>query len=252
MKVLIVEDEPRAANRLERLIIELEPDTNVLGKMPSVAATIEWLDNNASPDLIFMDVRLEDGDSFEILSQRNVDSPIVFCTAYSDYALQAFAVNSIDYLLKPIVQRDLQRALSKYRKYRGYRMAPDNWPDFPPEGRLDKERRVYRLQFLVALAGQFTPVRTLDVIAARSYLKGTQLIDRGGRQWLLDDSLEHVESELDPTDFVRISRQCLVRLASVKTLQRKNGGYRVLLSGMEEAQTVSRARVKLLKEHLGK
>ncbi len=129
MKVLIIEDEPRAANRLARLIEELAPEVEVLAKIPSVAATVSWLEQNASPDLIFMDVRLEDGESFEILAQTSVDSPIIFCTAYSDYALQAFAVNSIDYLLKPVVRRDLSRALTKYRKFSGYRMASGIWPD---------------------------------------------------------------------------------------------------------------------------
>ncbi len=250
MKVLIIEDEPRAANRLARLIEELAPEVEVLAKIPSIAATVSWLEQNASPDLIFMDVRLEDGESFEILAQTSVDSPIIFCTAYSDYALQAFAVNSIDYLLKPVVRRDLSRALTKYRKFSGYRMASGNWPDFPLEGTDSGKKPPYRQQFLVALAGRFRPVRTADLIAARSYLKGTQLIDRDARHWLLDDSLVETERALDPSQFIRISRQWLIRDSSVQLLTRTGNGYFVTIPGLDKPINVSRARVSSLKDRL--
>lgn len=250
MKVLIVEDEPRAANRLARLIQDLEPGVDVLAKIASVAATVAWLEQNASPDLIFMDIRLEDGESFEILSQKSVDSPIIFCTAYSDYALQAFAVNSIDYLLKPIVRRDLSRALTKYKKLSGYRMASADWPDFPLEGDDDVTKPLYRQQFLVALAGRFRPVQTANLVAAKSYLKGTQLIDRDAGHWLLDDSLAEIERALDPSEFFRTSRQWLIRTSSVKSLDRTGQGYVVNLPCLDEPIGVSRARVTALKARL--
>jgi DNA-binding LytR/AlgR family response regulator len=250
MRVLIVEDEPRAANRLARLIKEVEPAVEVLAKIPSIAGTIEWLDQNTSPDLIFMDVRLEDGESFEILSQKPVDSPIVFCTAYSEYALQAFAVNSIDYLLKPVVRRDLSRALTKYKKLSGYRMASSDWPDFPLEDTAADKGPAYRQQFLVALAGRFRPVQAKDLVAAKSYLKGTQLIDRQAEHWLLDDSLAEIERALDPSEFMRISRQWLVRLSAIQSLTRTGRGYVVILPALAEPITVSRARVNDLKDRL--
>jgi two-component system response regulator LytT len=250
MNVLIVEDEPRAANRLERLIMELQPATKVLAKTPSVAATLQWLDSNGMPDLIFMDIRLEDGDSFEILAKRRIDSPIVFCTAYSGYALQAFAANSIDYLLKPIVRKDLTRALHKYQKFSGFRMFSGEWPDFPTEDAAKRRRNSYRHQFLVALAGHFTPVRTTDVIAVGSYLKGSQLIDKNARQWVLDDSLAEIEGGLNPDDFCRISRQWVVRVSAVSSLIKSDGGYKVVLIGLTEAVSVSRSRVKGIKARL--
>ncbi len=250
MKVLIVEDEPRAANRLARLILELQPDTGILAKTPSVAGTLAWLKSNEPPDLIFMDVRLEDGDSFEILAKTRVDTPIIFCTAYSDYALQAFGVNSIDYLLKPVVRYDLSRALRKYLRFSGYRMSSADWPEFPVEGCVDADSPSYRRQFLVSLAGQFTPVRTRDLIAARSYLKGTELLDRGGRHWVLDDSLAEIEGALNPGEFFRINRQWLVRLTSIQSLRRTDNGYVLMLKGCSEPAKVSRARVRPLKERL--
>ena len=196
MKVLIVEDEPRAANRLARLISDLEPSVHILAKLSSIVSTVDWLKNNPSPDLIFMDVRLEDGDCFEIFKLIPVDSPIVFSTAYSEYALQAFAVNSIDYVLKPVTRQQLKRALQKYKKFVGYRMSPDTWPDFRLES-------TFQQQFLVAIGGRFVPVRTDQVIAARSYLKATQLIDHEGKQWLLDLGLKDVTARLDPSRFFK-------------------------------------------------
>jgi DNA-binding LytR/AlgR family response regulator len=250
MKILIVEDEPRAANRLERLIVELQPAATIVGKTPSVASTIQWLDNNATPDLVFMDVRLEDGDSFEILAKRSIESPIVFCTAFGGYALQAFAANSIDYLLKPIVRIDLTRALRKYQKFTGFRMSSNEWPDFPAESAAASGRKNFRQQFLVAVAGHFSPVRTADVIAVGSYLKGCQLIDRSGRQWVLDDSLADVEGVLNPDDFCRVSRQWLVRLSAVVSLVRSDGRYKLDLAGLTDPVTVSRARVREIKARL--
>jgi len=250
MRVLIVEDEPRAANRLARLILELLPDACILAKTTSVAGTLDWLERNEPPNLIFMDVRLEDGDSFEILRKRKIDTPIIFCTAYSDYALQAFGVHSIDYLLKPVIRSDLSRALSKYLRFSGFRMSSADWPEFPVEGPVGANLPAYRRQFLVALAGQFTPVKTRDLIAAKSYLKGTQLIDRDGRHWVLDHSLGEVENALDPGEFVRVSRQWLVRATSIQSLQRNDSGYVLMLKRSGERVKVSRARVRSLKERL--
>ncbi len=250
MNILIVEDEPRAANRLARLILKLQAQSRIVAKTPSVATTLDWLDQNTPPDLIFMDVRLEDGDCFEILSQREVVVPIVFCTAYSEYALQAFAVNSIDYLLKPVVPNELSRALGKYRRLNGYRMSSGSWPDFPAEGEIEATAPAYRQQFLVALAGQFTPVRTENVIAVRSYLKGSQLIDRHGRQWTLDDSLVEIENVLSPGEFFRLSRQWLVRLTAIASLHRRGDGYFASLGAFDEPLKVSRARVGALKKQL--
>jgi two-component system response regulator LytT len=198
------------------------------------------------PDLIFMDVRLSDGDCFEILDAVTVESPIVFSTAYAEYALQAFAVNSIDYLLKPVVRSELKRALEKYQKFAGYRMASDAWPDFRPGSNASR----YQQQFLVALAGRFIPIKSASLVAARSYLKATQLIDDEGKEWLLDSSLREVLAALDPNLFIQVSRQALVRLAEVEELRRGSEGYSVKLRSLPGLIQVSRARVAGLKHSL--
>jgi two-component system response regulator LytT len=246
MRILIIEDEPRAANRLQRLILQLDPAVEVLAKIGTVKGAIEWLSANAAPDLIFMDVRLSDGECFEILDAVSVESPIVFSTAYSEYALQAFAVNSIDYLLKPLVRADLKRALDKYRKLIGYRMSRDAWPDFQVAPQFSS----YQQQFLVTVAGRFVPVKITDLIAAKSYLKSTQLIDRASREWLLDKSLSEVMDSLDPGLFFQVSRQWLIRLSEIKELQRGRQGYTIELPGLPDSIKVSRARVAALKRLL--
>ncbi len=246
MKILIVEDEPRAARRLARLIGETDPEAEVVATLGTVAESVAWLGEHAQPDLLFLDVRLADGDCFDILDQIDMQSPIVFCTAYSEYALRAFAVNSIDYLLKPLVAGELRRALAKYKRLAGYRMAPDAWPDFHREAAPPH----YQQQFLVAVGGRFIPVKVDELVAARSYLKSVQLLDRAGREWLLDQPLVDVEACLDPALFMRLSRQWLVRLSAISELTRGPDGYAVSLPPLETSLKVSRARVAALKQRL--
>jgi two-component system response regulator LytT len=244
MKVLILEDEPRAANRLARLIVQIDPNIELLAKIGSVEEAVSWLENNESPDLIFMDVRLSDGDCFNIFDSTVVESPIVFSTAYSEYALRAFAVNSIDYLLKPIVKQDLERALLKYRNLAGYRMAPAAWPDFKAEP------SPYKQQFLIAIGGRFVPVKSDSIVAIRSYLKAVQLVDEAGTEWLLDQSLSEVEAVLDPSVYFRVSRQWLIRLSDVHELRRDGSGYSIQLANLSQTIKVSRAKVSALKKRL--
>ena len=256
MKILIIEDELRAASRLERYIKKVMPRAEILAKIPSIHEALNWFDHHSAPDLIFLDVQLEDGESFEILEQRDITSPIIFCTAYSQYALKAFSVNSIDYLLKPIVLTQLERALTKYQRYAGYRMEGPNWPRFPPTIVDQNEsliaQKLYRKQFLVAVAGVFTPISTDSIIAAFSYLKGTQLVDSNGKEWQLDESLVEIENGLDAGQFFRISRQCLIRLKSVEWLKRSGSIYHLKLVGLTEVLTVSRGHVPSLKLRLQK
>jgi len=254
LNILIIEDELRAASRLERYIKKIIPAANILAKIPSVNGAISWFDQHAAPDLIFLDVQLEDGESFQILEQRDIISPIIFCTAYSQYALKAFSVNSIDYLLKPIVLTQLERALAKYQRYAGYQMDGPSWPKFPAvlinDGEQGSSQKLWRKQFLVAVAGVFTPVSTESVIAAFSYLKGTQLVDVKGKEWPLDEPLVEIENDLDDACFFRISRQCLIRLKAVEWLKRSGSSYQLKLYGVTETLTVSRAHVSSLKQRL--
>jgi len=250
LNILIVEDEPRAANRLARLIKNIQPNANIINKIPSVMATISWLQANDEPDLIFLDVRLEDGESFDILTQVDIQAPIIFCTAYHDYALRAFSVNSIDYLLKPVIREHLVRALSKYQRLVGVKMVSGTWPQLITKQQTTLGISVYRQQFLIAIAGKFTPLPVTDIKAAFSYHKSTQLVDTIGREWFVDDTLTEVEEVLDPKVFFRISRQWLVRLSAILNMHKTESGYYLELEHISHEIKVSRSKVKLLKSVL--
>lgn len=250
MRALIVEDEPRAASRLERLIGQIDRSVEIAGTVPSVAGAVSWLRTEPRPDLIFMDIQLEDGTAFDIFPRQHVDTPIIFCTAHSEYALRAFAANSIDYLLKPVVRQDLARALKKFRRLCGYTVVAGCWDSVRQSLTQTSDPPRYRHQFVVAVAGQLTPVRAADVLAAISYLKGTHLIDRSGKRWLLDWPLTEVEDALNPEIFFRISRQAVIRLSSVRQLARQGPRSHVDLGHQDLQLPVSRARVSELKKRL--
>ena len=246
MNILIVEDEPRAASRLERMIMAQLPSAKIVAQTASVLKTLEWLRTHPEPDLIFLDVRLEDGESFEVLAQHDVVSPIIFCTAYSEYALDAFEANSIDYLLKPVSEEKLARALSKYERYTGFRMKSPEW-QFLTEEPVEKS---YKKRLMVPAGQQFTMLETEKIVLLEAYLKGTKIIDEMGKEWFLDDPVSKVAESLDPKYFFRINRQHVVRLAACSAIKRLGSNHVVSISGVAEPRTVSRARVKEFKQVL--
>jgi DNA-binding LytR/AlgR family response regulator len=245
MNILIIEDEPRAAERLHRLISHQYPNAKVLDKIKSVENSVNWLQHNLMPDLILMDIRLEDGGSFEIFEQVEITAPVIFCTAYDEYALTAFSVNSIDYLLKPIVETDLQRALNKFQQWQGYRVDKNSWDSL-----LSKQSTTYQQQFLMVSGNTFTPVKVDHLCFLQSYLKACKLIDKNGKEWLLDKPLQYVEERLDPQHFFRISRQTIINLNDVNHLHRTQKGYAVHTKQSSQSFRVSRARVTELKKRL--
>lgn len=246
MKVMVVEDEPRAANRLIRMIKAQMPAAEIVAQIASVKEALSWFDVNSDPDLIFMDVRLEDGDSFEILSSREISSPIIFCTAYSEYALAAFDANSIDYLLKPVNEEKLARALKKYAHFVGFRMEQGTW-------RTITEQQVeasYKKRLMVPHGRKLVMVEVDQIMVMEAYLKGTKVIDAEGREWVLDEPLSTLETLLDPNSFFRISRQTMVQLPYIDHLHRDGTTVSVTLHNWDGKYTVSRSRVRSLKDRL--
>lgn len=246
MRILIIEDEPRAANRLARMIKQQLPSAKVLAQLPSIKASVSWLETNPEPDLIFLDVRLEDGESFEILAAHPVQAPIIFCTAYSEYALDAFETNSIDYLLKPVSEAKLARALMKFERYTGFKMASADWAYLSETAKPTQ----YKQRFMVPSGRKLVMVETDTIVLLEAYLKGTKMIDEDGREWVMDEPVSAVEVALNPRQFYRVSRQAVVRLSSVEGLERGTSGISVRLKGVTASQTVSRSRVQRLKELL--
>ncbi len=213
MNLLIIEDEQPAAKRLTNLIGELRPQWRVLTAIDSVESSVRWLSSNPAPDLAFMDIQLADGLSFDIFQQVSVGMPVIFTTAYDQYTLKAFKVNSIDYLLKPIEPSELGQALHKFEQVFGKKMNYD----------LDTIQQLiramaqpnYKERFLVKIGQQLTYVNVTDIYYVFSEDGLVQIRLADGKKYLLDYTLEQLEALLDPVDFFRISRKIIVHLQGI-------------------------------------
>ncbi|WP_047245034.1 LytR/AlgR family response regulator transcription factor [Maribacter thermophilus] len=244
MNVIIIEDEKPAARRLGRLLAEL--DVVVSTMLHSVEEAIQWFHTNEHPDLIFLDIQLSDGLSFEIFDVIEIKSAIIFTTAYDEYALQAFKLNSIDYLLKPIDDEELESAVKKYRE-----LKPSTNKltlDFEDIKKLlvNPIEREYKKRF-TAKVGQHLKIINADEVACfYSENKGTYAATSDGRNYLLDTTLENLETELEPKTFFRVSRKFYVNIDYIKDIvSYTNSRLQIKLSGCPELEIiVSRERVK--------
>ena len=244
MNVLIIEDEKPAARRLSRLLAQQGVEVSTM--LHSVEESVEWFQNNVHPDLIFLDIQLSDGLSFEIFDLIEVNSAIIFTTAYDEYALQAFKLNSIDYLLKPIDDEELEKALAQYRNI--------NLPkeklalDFNDIKKLlvNPLEREYKKRF-TARVGQHIKIINADEIECfYSENKGTYAHTSEGRNYLLDITLENLEDELEPEMFFRVSRKFYVNINHIKDIiSYTNSRLKISLNRFDEQEIiVSRERVR--------
>jgi len=217
MRILIIEDEPLAAARLEELVMQCDPSATIAGKCDSVKESVRWLSSNASPDLLFLDVQLGDGLSFEILDQVAVDCPVIFTTAYDAYAIDAFRLNSISYLLKPIKQEELAAAIEKYKASPYFREGQSSGNQ--QQLALDTVRRLltsqYKKRFMVRTGQHIRSVATEDILCFYSMEKATYATVQSGKTVLLDYTLEQVGELLDPERFFRISRKYIVSVDAI-------------------------------------
>lgn len=214
MRIAIIEDEGPAARRLERLVLELRPDTKIVGICDSIESAIELLVSEPL-DVIFMDIHLADGLSFAIFEQIKVAAPVIFTTAYDEYALKAFSVNSIDYLLKPIQEDALQRALEKFDQLQPAKA--DVVQQLLRDFRAD--RKVFRSRFLVRNGNALSFV-TADQVAWIMSASGTTfLVTHNNDRFMLGATLDELEQELDPAAFFRISRSCIAGLSSIQKIE---------------------------------
>jgi DNA-binding LytR/AlgR family response regulator len=244
MNVIIIEDEKPAARRLSRLLAELGVEVSTM--LHSVDESIEWFQNNPQPDLIFLDIQLSDGLSFEIFDVVDVKSAIIFTTAFDEYALQAFKLNSIDYLLKPIDDEDLEKAVKKYRNFK-----PENQKisvDFNDIKKLlvDPLDREYKKRFTVRVGQHLKIVNADDVECFYSENKGTYAATSEGRNYLLDTTLEQLEEELSPKVFFRVSRKYFVNISHINDIiSYTNSRLQIKMKRYNEQEIiVSRERVK--------
>ena len=257
MNILIVEDEKPAARRLTRMLenLGLKVDTAV----HSVKESVEYLSSNESPDLIFLDIQLSDGLSFEIFDHVDVDSAIIFTTAYDEYALKAFKLNSIDYLLKPIDAEELEQAVDKYKlrfresdenKNLSTKISPADLQQIA--ALLNGNTTSYKNRYTTKV-GEHIKLFTADEIQLfYSENKGTYINLPNGRNYLIDSKLELVETELDPQKFFRISRQAIVHVDGIADIiAYTNSRLKVIIDSFSEFDLiVSRERVKDFKKWL--
>jgi len=207
-KILIIEDEEAAYKRLQKMVIAELPEANILSPIVSIRSAIEWFSSNPAPDLIFLDVHLADGQSFEIFKQVKVTSPIIFTTAYDQYAIEAFKLNSIDYLLKPIKKEELKRAIEKFLHLN------------PPPGSeitiqkllstLQAQPAAYKQRFVVKYGEHIKTIETGDSAYFYTENKANFLVTKDNKRYAIDHNLDQLEELLDPKKYFRINRQFII------------------------------------------
>ncbi len=244
MNVIIIEDEKPAARRLNRMLQELNVEVSTM--LHSVEEAVNWFQNNQHPDLIFLDIQLSDGLSFEIFDAVEVKSAIIFTTAYDEYALQAFKLNSIDYILKPIDDEDLDVAVKKYQalKPEPQKMALDF--DDIKKLLVNPLEREYKKRFTVKVGQHLKIINADEVECFYSENKGTYAATSEGRNYLLDTTLENLEAELEPKMFFRVSRKFYVNVNHIKDIiSYTNSRLQIKLNHFSEQEIiVSRERVR--------
>ncbi len=223
MNVVIVEDETLAAKRLQKMLEEYDGSIRVVATLDSISSTVSWFKNHSKPDLAFFDIQLSDGISFEVFKQIKLECPVIFTTAYDDYALQAFKVNSIDYLLKPIDKGDLKRSLEKLNSLKAQFQPVSLDVEALLENLIEK-KTTYRSRFLVAFRDELIMISIQDVAYFFSEHKLTNLIRLDGKKFVIEQTLEQLQNELNPAQFFRANRQFIVSLKSITGIHKFFGG----------------------------
>jgi len=250
MRVIIIEDEKPSARRLQRMLETLNVKAETL--LHSVEESVAWFQVNEHPDLIFLDIQLSDGLSFEIFDVVDIKSAVIFTTAYDEYALQAFKLNSIDYLLKPIDEDELAKAIKKYQeRLPKQQLVTLDFNDIKSL-LVNPIERVYKKRFSVKVGQHLKLINIEDIECFYSENKGTYAYTSDGRNYLLEGSLEQLEEELEPQRFFRISRKFFVNINAIKDMiSYTNSRLQIKLNTFNEQEIiVARERVKEFKDWL--
>lgn len=250
MDILIIEDEKPAASRLERLLKSYNDQINVLDKIDSVKKAIKWLQSNR-PELIFMDIQLADGLSFEIFEHVDIQAPVIFTTAFDEYALKAFKVNSIDYLLKPIDEDELEGAFKKLDRLANNHQSQSNTLAQINQAMAMLTNK-YKSRFVIKVGEHIKSVAVDEIQYFFSREKATFCCVNDAKNYLLDYSLEQVEGMVDPEMFYRINRKYLISLESIEDIiSYSNSRLRIVLKHCTDNEViVSRERVNDFKNWL--
>ena len=252
MKCLVIEDEKVAAERLCKLIGQIDDSIEIVGILQSVKKSVEWFNSNLHPELVFMDVQLADGLSFEIFEQTIVTSSIIFTTAYDEYALRAFKVNSIDYLLKPIDATELKNAIEKFTTK--HKQAGVQYPQEIFDNILHSLTNTYKSKFVVKVGEHIKIFMIEDIQCFFSMEKATYLQNSQGRNYPINYSLDQLEEMIDPSKFFRINRKYIIAFAAIRDIiSYSNSRLQIkLLTDISDELIISRDRVGIFKEWLEK
>ena len=251
MKVVIIEDEKPAARRLTRMLED--KNINVIQALHSVEEAVNWFNNNEHPELIFLDIQLSDGLSFEIFEHVNVKSNIIFTTAYDEYALKAFSLKSIDYLLKPIDEDDLDKAITKYKSFAGTSATHINVNIEQLKNILgNNKKKQYKSRFTIKIGQHLKLINTSDIVCFYSQNKASYAHTSANRSYLVDYTLSELENILNPKQFFKVNRGFFVNITSIKDIiSYSNSRLELKLHNYSEAQViVARESVKSFKNWL--
>jgi DNA-binding LytR/AlgR family response regulator len=263
LSVLIVEDEQPNVNRLRRLLQAIRPEHQVVAVLGTVRESVDWLQTNVKPQLIFMDIRLADGICFDIFSQLTVTSPVIFTTAYDEYMMQAFKVNSIDYLLKPIDSDELTQALDKFDQLQTVHDSSVSDSLTRPQSDSSalyaelvdlyrKQLKAFRQRFLLPFRDGYITLSVQDVVYFFSETKITFADLKSGDKTMIPYTLEELEEELDPRYFFRANRQYIIHVDSIQSIHNYFNGKLKVLVGKKDAVEIiiSKEKAPLFKQWL--
>jgi DNA-binding LytR/AlgR family response regulator len=248
--VLIIEDEPHAAERLESLVKEIAPAMKVVAKLESVKQAVSWVKKSPNTSLIFMDIQLGDGLSFEIFDQVEITCPVIFTTAYNEYAIKAFKVNSIDYILKPLDRTELQRAIEKFERL-GTRVSQARMMESISQT-MQMLTKKYKTRFVIKVGEHLRSVEIAEILFFFSQEKVTMAQTNDGRKHIIDFAMDRLEEMIDPSRFFRINRKYLVASDAIKDMiNHTNSRLRLVLKNSDDGDViVSRERVQEFKDWL--
>jgi two-component system, LytTR family, response regulator LytT len=252
MKILIVEDEDLAVKKLQKTLFAVDARADVVGVTDSIKNTVEWLTANPQPDLILMDIELADGQSFEVFNLTDVKSPVIFTTSYDEYALKAFKVNSVDYLLKPIQKEELEAALNKFKKIKN---TPDiNIDNLVKELQQKLQPKEYRKRFLVKYGQKLVSVEIDEIAYFYSDGRLNFFKTNDNKKFVVDYTMDELEDMLDAEKYFRISRSFYVAVSSIDKIDDYFGNRLILglKPAVDKEALVSREKVTEFKKWMGK
>jgi len=259
MKILIVEDEELAVKKLQKTLAAVDNSVEITGVTESIKGTVEWLQENPAPDLILMDIELCDGQSFEIFNLTEVKSPVIFTTSYDEYALKAFKVNSVDYLLKPIQKEELQAALNKFKQVRSSYGSSDAKADINIDSLVKElqqklQPKEYRKRFLVKHAQKLVSIEVDDIAYFYSDGRLNFFKSTDNKKFVVDYTMDELQEMLDPEKYFRISRSFYVSIDSVDQIHDYFGNRLILYlkPAVDKEALVSREKVTEFKKWMGK